>query len=69
MQFLDDTFSLIIASWHKMRITSLSVASVIFIFHLNHKNYNFLNCDLFEKLLFSTYWTICYWTFCYQKVQ
>ena len=25
-----------------------------FYFRLNHKNYNFLDCDWFKKLLFST---------------
>ena len=43
----------------------------------NHKNYNFLACDWFKNVLFSTsslakllvcYWIVCYWTVCYRTV-
>ena len=41
---------------------------------VNHKNYNFLACDWFKNVLFSTnslpscYRTVCYWTVCYRTV-
>ena len=43
----------------------------------HHKNYNFIDCDWFKKLIFTlprcyrtvSDWTVCYWTVCSRTVQ
>ena len=38
-------------------------------FYSNHKNYNFLDCDWFKKLLTPNNLSSCYRTVCYRTVQ
>ena len=51
----------------------MSVFCGLYYYRPDDKNYNFLNCDWFKKLLFPTnsscYRTACYRTVCYRTVQ
>ena len=40
--------------YHELRSFIGYAAHYIFYFSINYKNYNFLDCDWFKKLLFST---------------
>ena len=73
-QFLNNC--LILISWEHCSSSVTPGAN----YTSNQKNYNFLDCDWFKKLLFFTiylpscygtvcYWTVCYWTVCYRTVQ
>ena len=48
---------------------SVNYLSLNHAFMLNHKQYNFLYCDWFEKLTFSIYLPALFRTVCYRKIQ
>ena len=48
---------------------SVNYLSLNHAFMLNHKQYNFLDCDWFEKLTFSIYLPVLFRTVCYRTIQ